>query len=225
MSGIGKNIQWFILGAVTTIGFITVVVGLVFYFFFPFIKFDESTGRLRVLGGVIDIQAKTVMAQMTKDSTFVFGSMEGVQKLSSSTKALAIKFDSGEVHIDYNSSAELNWDCDGTGKGARVVEDSASGEAILDLSGTFVDCDISVPHLKLNVDGQNGEIVIKNIQSTLDVRLVSGEVRLGFVDSQKYKLDLGVESGEISSSFDTLRNKEGIPVSVQVKMGQIGLLK
>lgn len=214
-----KNIQWFLLGVLTTLGFLACVVFAIFYFFFPFVQFDETNGRLSLLGGAFEIQAPSMISQISKESSFVFGKIEGVAPVPSEIKKIKLQFGVGEVRVASHASSEMNWDCDGAGKVAKV--EALDGVLSLDLRGAFVDCDLSLPLVAFELQGQSGEITIENIQAPVDIFLASGQVHLGFVNSQKYNLNLTVESGEVASSFDDLKSEDGLLVKVNVKVGEI----
>ncbi|MBY0316841.1 MAG: DUF4097 family beta strand repeat-containing protein, partial [Bdellovibrionales bacterium] len=216
MSAATRNLQWFLLGFVSALGCLVLVVCAIFYFFSPLVKFDESTGTVSLLGGAMDIEAKTMITELSKDSSFVFGAIEGVSETSEATETLQIKFSSGEIHVDYNRTTELNWDCDGAGKGAQIIGDENKKTLTLDLRGAFVDCDISVPHKALEIYGQSGKIDVENIETELDVSLASGEVNLGLLQSLKYKMELNVGDGDVNSEIEAFKSGDGIPLSVDM---------
>lgn len=220
-----RNLQWFLLGFVSAFFFLAILVSIALYSFSPLVKFDESSGKVSLFGGLMDIQAKTMITELSKDSSFVFGAIEGVSEVGAATESLEIKFSSGEVHVDYNPTNELNWDCDGAGKGAQIINDEKKKISTLDLSGAFVDCDISVPQKNLSIRGQSGKVEVENIKSPLEISLASGEVDLGLSPSHKYKTHLVVGDGDVASELESFASPAGTEVSVDMKFGHIGLLE
>jgi hypothetical protein len=215
-------IKWIIIGALGTMTFILMLICVLFYIFTPLIKIDETTGRIKLFGGTVDVQARDVITQLSKDGSFVFGNMDGVEKLAPEIKKVEIKFSAGEVRVDYNESEEINWDCDGAGKNSKVLSDPKEGKVLLDFSAAFVDCDISLPTSReLKLTGSKGQIEVRKMASPIDITLGAGDVYLQPVEGRAYIYQLKSLEGEASSSFVSSPDGKGVPVSVEIKLGDI----
>jgi hypothetical protein len=211
-----------IIGALGTMGFFLVLLGILFYVFTPVIKIDETTGRIKLFGGTVDVQARDVITKLTKDGSFVFGNMDGVEKLAPEIKNIEIKFSAGEIRVDYNLGEEMNWDCDGAGKNTKVLKDPQSGKMLLDFSAAFVDCDISLPSSRpLKISGGKGQIEVRKIASPLQISLGAGDVYLQPIEETAYIYNLRIAEGDSDPSFVSSPDGNGIPVSVELKLGDI----
>lgn len=213
-------LKWIVIGALGTIGFLIVLVISLLFFFTPLLKIDESTGRIQLLGGAFDIQAKNVITRLSKEGSFVFGSMEGVRVLSPTIKSVEVQFGSGEVRIDYNSSEEINWDCDGAGKSAKADVLEKDEKMVLDFSSALVDCDISVPQKNLKISAILGDIVVKAPPRDLSIKLEKGNVEL-FPDPQiAYVYNLKATKGD-TEDFESSKDATAVRIDVEVTNGEI----
>jgi hypothetical protein len=218
-------LKWLVIGLLGTFTFFVAVIAVLLFSFTPLIKVDESTGRVQLLGGAIDVQAKNVITQLSKEGSFVFGSINGVEKLPDDIKDVQIKFGTGELRIDYNSTDELNWDCDGAGKSSTVKVMEAEGKAVLDFSMSFVDCDVSIPNKNVSIEGLAGQIEVRLPQQNLDIKFGSGEVNIKPDPKLGYIYDLKTGMGKISGDFEsTAKEGDGKKITVGIQTGQINKL-
>jgi hypothetical protein len=223
------HIKWYIIGFLSALGVVAVSVVLLIYFLTPLVKIDESTGRVQLLGGFIDVQARDVITQLSKQGSFVFGTIEGVEKIPANTELVVIKFGGGTIRVDYNEGNEVNWDCDGAGKNAKLTSFPEEKSVSLDFSSAFVDCDVSIPPNKVKIEGLNGEVEVRKMQADVDVKLTSGKVSFEPIEQQAYDYDINVASGTIDELFQTADEvpkkapKGPLPIKVKVdlKIGSV----
>lgn len=223
MQRASKNsaLKWIVIGILGAFAFMIGLVIIVLVSFMPIIKIDEGTGRLQILGGAVDIQAKDVITKLSKDGSFVFGNMGGAEKLTAVNEKAYIKFGTGELRIDYNGTDELNWDCDGAGKRSTIT--SVGDTLTVDLSAAFVDCDLSIPSAlkKVSIEGNNGSVEIRNPQQELNVKLTTGNVSIAPDPDLNYNYTMKTGLGEVDASFVSKDEKKAIPVVVEVGQGEI----
>ena len=162
------------------------------------------------------------------------GEFDGVMKLASDISGVEMKFASGEMRIDYNNIGEINWDCDGAGADFKVAIDPKSKKAVMDFSGAFVDCDISIPAKALRIVGGNGRVEVRQIQASLDIDLQKGSVYLDPVDKKAYKYDIKADNPEsedmppsdvdkldTANPFLSSNQADSIFVKIHVKIGAV----
>lgn len=219
-----ESLKWFVAGFISALACFFIAICILTYFFTPLLKVDESTGRIQLFGGLVDVQARDMITKLSKESSFVFGTIEGVYKVPPAAEILTVKFGSGDVRIDFNASDEMNWDCDGAGKSTKVVFDEAQKNVTLDLSSAFVDCDLSLPEIRLVVEGARGELELRKYRNDVDVRLGSGNVGLEPVENLPYSYDLKVGIGQVDSEISSdpaPESSEAVKVKVEIKSGDI----
>jgi len=220
-----NNFKWFTIGFISAVAIAAVVVTVLIYSFTPLIKVDETTGRVQLFGGAIDVRAKNVITKLSKDNSFVFGSIEGAEVLPDDVAGTVIKFGTGEIRIDYNNTREINWDCDGAGKNAKL-DFSQKGLVNLDFSAAFVDCDISVPYQPLKIEGNSGEINVRKVRAELDIKLGQGDVLLEPLPAAAYIYDFKTGSGSVDPELKSADATAASPIKVKVdiKVGDISQL-
>lgn len=219
-----EKVKWIFVGIAGTLGVFALVVCALFFFFTPLLKMDEDTGRILVFGGLIDIQAKDIITQLSKEGGFVFGNIEGVETIPDAIKGVEIQFGSGEIRVDYNATSEINWDCDGAGKSPKKHVLDKEERIVLDFSSAIVDCDISVPQKPLQITAIFGDIVVKEPTQDLSIKLEKGTVSLGLKLKEEYSFAL-VASQEVSKEdFISSKKKDAISIQVEVSDGDISRL-
>ena len=222
------KLKWFAIGFLAALGVFVVIVGLVVSSVTPLVKIDEATGRVQLLGGFIDVPARDVIRQLSKDGAFVFGTMEGVQVVDPAIETIAIKFGAGDMRVDYVEGEEMNWNCDGAGKTTRIEQLPAQKRLIVDFSAAFVDCDVSIPIKKLSIEGTNGEVDVRRIHADVDIQLTSGQIVLDPLDGQAYVFDLKAIDGTVAEGLQStpppaagVKAPSPIHVRAEVKIGSI----
>jgi len=223
------HIKWFSIGFLSALGVVALAIVVLCYSLTPLVKVDETTGRVKLLGGLIDLQARDVITQLSKEGSFVIGTIEGVEKVPPEITLINIKFGSGQVRVDYNESDEMNWDCDGAGKDAQVNTLPEEKKVNLDFSSAFVDCDVSVPVRHVRIEGSNGQIEVRKIQADLDVKLTMGELYLDPILDKNYEFDLKVADGNVDDSLTSedevnkprVHREKTIKVHAEMKSGSI----
>lgn len=214
-------VKWIVIGALGTMAIFVLFIGILIYTFTPLIKIDEGTGRVSLFGGTVDVQARDVITQLSKDGSFVFGAMDGLEKLSPEIKTIEVKFGTGEIRLDYNDGDDLNWDCDGAGKSSKFQKQAEQGRVVLDFSAAFVDCDISLPKRSIKISGNKGQVEVRKMQSPLEISLSSGDVYLQPMDGLAYQYTLNDGEDAESDSFTSSVDKNAIPIKVEIKVGSV----
>lgn len=215
-------IKWLVIGFLGLIALCILFIGLLYYLFTPIVSVDQKTGTVKLLGGAIDVQAREVITTLSKQGSFVFGHIDGKEKLPSTINSIYFKFGGGAINVEYNDTLnEFNWDCDGAGKSSKLRFNEESGEAILDLSGAFVECGVTIPKMPILIEGLNGEVTIIDVQSPLTVKLINGEVKLKLSTDISYRYDLSVAAGTIQEGFESSEAQNAIPIKVEVQYGEV----
>lgn len=195
------------------------------YMFTPLLKVDEATGRVQLFGGAFDIQAQKMITQLSKEGSFVFGTIAGVETLAADIKVVEVIMGSGNLRIDYNATSELNWDCDGAGKNSRASAVPEQGKLVLDFSAAFVDCDINVPHRALNIFAIAGDISVRYPKFPLKIKVERGDVEIAPAAETPYKFNLRAQ-GEVSNDdFVSSQDAEAVSIDVEVADGDISKLE
>lgn len=219
-----SHFKWMVIGILGTLGLIVAFISFMAFLFTPLLKVDETTGRVQIFGGLFDIQAKNVITQLSKDGSFVFGSISGVQALAPEIRAIEIRMGSGEIRVDYSEGQEINWDCDGAGKDSKTSVDAKTETMVLDFSSAFVDCDINLPEKPLNIIAIAGEVTVRNPRQPLSIKLERGSVEIAPDPETPYKYDLKAAEEVSADEFLSSESPQAVPISIQVIDGEISKL-
>jgi hypothetical protein len=216
--------KWVVIGILGAFGFLILLVVALMFLFTPLLKVDESTGRVQMFGGLVDIQAKNVIAQLSKEGSFVFGSISGAESMGANIQNVEILMGSGELRVDYNTGDEINWDCDGAGKSAKSQVSEKDSKYVLDFSAALVDCDVSLPHKSLKIIAQSGEVQVSHPKQPLSIKLERGTVSFLPEASTSYSYSLKATDLPSAEDFPVSTDKKAIPVSIEVIDGEISKL-
>lgn len=216
--------KWVVIGVLGAFGFLILLVVALMFLFTPLLKVDESTGRVQMFGGLVDIKAKNVITQLSKEGSFVFGSIAGVEPMGANIKSVDILMGSGELRVDYNTGDEINWDCDGAGKAAKSQVLETDSKYVLDFSAALVDCDVSLPHKVLKIIAQSGEVQVSGAKQALTIKLDRGVVSFLPEPTTIYNYSLKASESPSAEEFPSSSDKNAIPVSIEVIDGEISKL-
>lgn len=219
-----EKIKWIVIGFLGSFAIFAGLIGLMIFLFTPLLKIDESTGSVQLFGGAFDIQAKQMITKLSKEGSFVFGNISGVETIPQELTVVEILMGSGNLRIDYNATDEINWDCDGAGKSSKTEAIPKENKLVLDFTAAFVDCDITLPQKALKVYAIAGDISVKYPKQPLFIKVERGNVELAPASGVDYKYTLKAQ-GEVSGDdFVSSENPQSVAVDIEVIDGEIGKL-
>lgn len=225
----GKVFKWLAIG---TVGFFALLFfgGIMAAIYLrPFVKFDESTGEVKVLGGLIDVNMKDEMGQVKigeltlSDRGIENGvTVEGKEDLSGKqVKIIRIPFNTAKLEIKYNTDSLLNWECKSAGQGTLAPETEA-GVLTLNLDKlNLAKCSIALPS-KVDVQfrGVNGHMDVDYPNDNMDIELNNGKVNIRPDPGVAYDFDVKVKNG-LQDFFPRSKEKNAVKVKVSVVNGLV----
>lgn len=240
----GTIVKWLVIGFLGTVSILTLFVIILIWKFTPIIKVSEDSGRVEILGGMINVSGEHNMIpgmhgprgpmhhgipkipgmhnfhflKNFSDSVAVEGTKDIDRK---KTDEVQIKFENGKVDITSSSDNKLVWKCRAE-KDANIVEQS--GKKIKIDMGKLDDgiCSFSIPEkLKIVVNGENGLLSVAP-KFDLDMKLDNGMVYL-HPFNMEYKFDLKVNNGMITGAerYKSSDKKEAFKIKINVEDGMI----
>ena len=210
-----------------SIAFFCLIIGLLIWKFTPVFKIDEKTQRVVILGGLIDVNG--ISGKIKVGDTYQFVQNKYTNQFNGSMDIpkeefdeLIVNFKSGTIDIRSSLNSTLSWDCqlelppnkDFVNVGTDIVE--------IDLEKTGgSSCQIEVPpHLKLTVDGKEGQVTLTEPDNDSFVEIKNGNVALSPNPELDYKYDLKVDNGTIGEFFNS-ENDSAIEIRVNITNGSI----
>jgi hypothetical protein len=214
--------KWLTIGFLGTLSILCLTVVLLVWRFTPLIGVDEKTGRVTLLGGLVDLNG-------AEGNLFINGKkidlldndkskkVSGAQTVDTSRiHAIQIPFGDGKITMKTSSDKSVHWDCrfDGRHGSGQLLEKPGSMMMFDFGHAADIKCEIEVPkHLKTYLEGNNGHVELEKPENDVELNLTNGKVSIEPKEGIAYHYDLKVDQGvvqEFKSSND--------PHAVQIKM-------
>lgn len=220
-------VKWLTIGFLGTVAMCLLFAALTMVFFSPLIEIDDSAGRIRILGGLIDISDSKTKVEMSRSShTSLSGSIDtsagASQKIMTMTPEMKFRliFSNGKIEISNSNSETLSWDCK-LDESVEPLVTNSDGLITLDMSQTKgAKCEVSVPPMKeLSVEGINGKIDYIYPRVDSSIKLTSGKIDIEFDDNVQYNHQIHVLKGMMTGLPET--NADGIKFNIDLVNGVV----
>ncbi|OFZ20890.1 MAG: hypothetical protein A2X94_05120 [Bdellovibrionales bacterium GWB1_55_8] len=230
---ISPVVKWLVMGFLGTLALFLFFAGTLMWKFSPLLQVDEKNERVRILGGLIDVDGKAGQAKIgssTLSGSFELDAdwsdsesvrFEGTNPVDPTKRAIDVRFTNGKFEVKTSETEKFGWDCRSKAKGETRPRLEA-GVLLFDFSGMKgVRCDLSVPReASLLLKGTNGNLEINEPEFHLDARLVNGNIEIAPADDEHYRVDLSVVNGS-SDSFDSSDDPKAYRLTAQLTNGRI----
>jgi hypothetical protein len=220
-------VKWLIIGFLGTLSILCVTVVLLVWRFTPLIGIDEKTGRVQLLGGLIDlngdgnlmINGKKVDLESDKSK-----SVSGTQTIDSTrVHGVQIPFGDGKVTLKTSADKSVRWDCrfDGHHGSGQLLE-KPGAMLMFDFGhAAEIKCDIQIPKtIKTYLDGNNGHVEIDKPENDVELNLTNGKVSIDPKKGVAYHYDLKVDRG-IVEEFESSNDPHAVQIKMKISNGAI----
>ena len=155
-------VKWLIIGFLGTLSICVIFILIIIWQFTPLIKVDNDSGRVVILGGLIDVNEKagnfklgSLSINEDSKNNIITGSMEIDLKKN---PTLDIAFGNGKIDLENAIGANLEWKCKGLSNGGIVEKNNT--KTIFNFRNTaMIKCTIAIPKgMNLEISGDNGKI-------------------------------------------------------------------
>lgn len=236
-------IKWIFIFLLASFAFFIFSGVAVLWWFSPLIEFNEKNNRVKIFGGLIDIDESDFGKDWVWDDNGFQGSIDikvnknrkdkeknqkqdiAGEKLLDKNKIekVFIPFRNGKIEVYYNTNSVLRWNCklkQGSDSFSMNTENNKIFTLDLDKSNISI-CELYLPaDIPTVLNGANGDLEILKPLTTLDVQIGNGRVRLKPDPSLDYNYILNVKNGKIDS-FDSSIDPKAIKIKIEVKNGVI----
>ncbi|MES3038994.1 MAG: hypothetical protein V4736_13895 [Bdellovibrionota bacterium] len=231
-------VKWLTIGFLGTLGILVTGVICMVWFFSPLISIDEKNDRVRILGGMIDINGsegsirigdKHISAMDDGDEAGEndngFNSDRVFQGSAPTTnkklQRISVSFKNGKVELEPTAKSEFRWKCRYKGDEPPAALADTGVAMDLDLTETKgVSCKLEMPkNILAQLRGSNGKIIVSKPIGPVEIEMNNGKV--GFESgAQAYKYDVRVNNGA-SDSFESSTEADAIAVKITLNNGKI----
>jgi hypothetical protein len=219
--------------------------GYLVWRFSPLVQVDEGTGRVKLLGGYIDLDGKEGQIRIGGSliNTDEFDRSYTVSRSwDPGTQALEAIFTNGSLAVSQSVDRRLHIQCRMKGGQAPTPFSAHLGKAILNLGDTEGSkCEVQLPAgVGANVRGHNGKIILENLDAPVQAELAQGRIVLarpgaavsarvenGMIQlepdpSRSYRYEAKVELGT-QDPLESSTDPQAIPIQLAVKRGSLSV--
>lgn len=226
-SKMGPVFKWTAITILGLAGIFTVVVAVLVWKFTPILNVDEKSGRVKILGGLIDISETEGTVKVGKNNVQNFGKghhFDGSKLLGPGQEKpkLNIKFSNGDIELTTSETRELFWSCSSRGQGRDVITSGDSGNFNLDFSQALgIQCQIKIPEsTQLELEGANGKVEIIKPKYNLQVNLVNGLISLSPDKNVPYRYTAKVSNGN-SNVPESSNAPDAFQMGIKITNGSV----
>lgn len=222
MSGGAK---WLLISILSVLG-----VGVVLGFFIsreisPIVSVDESEGRVKVLGGLIDVKKAEGNVELMdmdferlkKNSSNKF---IGQKEISPHAKSIFLDFKNIKLDIENGKNDIVEYECY-LHEIPKITEEGKGMSFDFTASQTAY-CDFDIPKgVDIIVNAQNGKFEFDELRNNLDFKAVNGMVEFSPRRSSHYKYNLSLKRG-LLEEFKSSDAPNAYQVNISLVNGKIG---
>lgn len=226
-------VKWLTIGFLGTFALSIFAAFLLIWKFSPLLSVNDETGRVVILGGLIDVNEKMGTLKIGDMEVNEDGNISGefltlsgeFDPTPSKLSAVHFDFSNGKAEFAPSSNKMIHWKCKHWGKANSAKIEPQGSQFHFDYSNAkSVKCEIRIPQkLSLNIKGANGKVELEKIQSSTQIEIANGKVSIDPDSNISYQYDLQVNNGKIDSfpSSDPSDSRKRIKISVRMNNGKI----
>lgn len=222
----GRWFKWLALGTVAFFAFIFIAGLSAIWYLSPLIQVDESSGRVRLLGGMIDVNEKLghikfgglEINDAIKDGFEISGEEDLTHQ---DIQLIKIPFNTARLNIEPDPGKLMRWKCSASSNQSPKAELEA-GVLSLNLDAlNLAKCTIALPRgIATDFKGVNGQMQISAPSDAMNISLVNGKVNIRLDPSLIYDFQVKVKNG-LQDFFPRSAKADAIKMKVDVVNGLV----
>ena len=219
-------LKWLAIGVAGCFAMLLITTMLGVWYLSPLVKVDENTGRVVLLGGLIDVNKRLdkvrigglEVSEDMKNSVEVSGEEDLSDK---NISVIKIPFNTAKLEVESSSDAIIKWDCKSPTMTSLKTE-LAAGILTLNLDSlNLAKCEITLPAgIASEFHGVNGHMEVTKPEAPMDIALTNGKVNIQPDKSRVYDFEVHVKNG-LQDFFPRANNPDAIKVRVSVVNGLV----
>lgn len=213
--------KWMVIGFLGTLGIITLFVLIMVWSFSPLIQVDERSGRVKILGGMIDVSSTDNLNTNFKFShdghqTSFNKGVKDLQNLEPTELRFLLK----DTKVNFKNTNE------------RAVKYSCSAEDELDIrmdtgvifdlkDSSYANCDFEVPkNMNIVVEAKSGRVEFLELENSVQAKLKNGSLSFVPKSNVDYSYSVDVKTGHARDFVGSTSDK-AYKIDLYVKTGTI----
>ncbi len=222
----GRWLKWLAVGTVAFFAFIFIAGLSAIWYLSPLVQVDESQGRIRLLGGMIDVNEKLGHVKLggleINDAMKVGFETGGEEDLTNQEiKMIKIPFNTARLNIEPDPGKLMRWKCSASTKQSPKAE-VVAGVLSLNLDALdLAKCTIALPRgIASDFKGVNGQMEISVPGDPMNISLVNGKVNIRLDPNLIYDFQVKVKNG-LQDFFPRSVKANAIKMKVDVVNGLV----
>lgn len=216
-------IKWLTLGFLGTVALCVFALLAVIWRFTPIIDVDEAQGRVRILGGLINVNAdETQRRGLGGDDDGMMRSHGALDVDGATVQKIEVAFANGQLEVESRASTQFEWDCSVVAGTPDIAPTTVSGVLRLDLTAAALSkCRIVLPEsMAARLSGTNGAVTAADPGATLEIELVNGRIAIDPAADRAYAYELSAARGTVAA-FESSPDASAIRIRAAVENGDI----
>lgn len=219
-------VKWLTIGFLGTFGISVILIFGLIWRFTPLLRVDQNTGRVTILGGLIDVddtEGSVQVGGMNFSANEVNQTFTGKEDIvKQGIREMQIQFSNTKMEISSSSNSQIYWKCKYQGAAGAATSSLKNGILALNLENLAGSkCDIQLPEkIATKIRGSNGKLEIHRPKSNLDIALDNGKIALEPDENHAYHYDLTVRNGS-ADSFESSSKVDATRINIALVNGLI----
>tara|TARA_B100001971_G_scaffold215182_1_gene259061 strand:+ start:6009 stop:6932 length:924 start_codon:yes stop_codon:yes gene_type:complete len=205
----------------------SISIGILVWRFTPVIKIDEENQRFMLFGGLVDINGKSGKVKFFDQYKFVenkyTNEFEGTYTMQDTQDEILINFNAGKMDLINSPDRNIKWLCKLEQAPTQDIV-SLKNDSIklkLDDFGNG-SCVIEVPmNAKVQLDGLEGEVTIKEPEYDIFVDMENGAINFIHAPNVEYQYSLRLQNGPKARFPDNSNNPNAYEIQLELENGNL----
>jgi hypothetical protein len=189
----------------------------------PLFEINEKTGRIILLGGMVDIDPSIGSVKIDSHYNIDLGDQHSfkasIDKVTN-IKEIDFNFKAGKIEVVGAKDGKVSWDC-------KLSKEMISGFTQSDSKINFdftdfrgVQCLITIPeNIKLNIEGEDGYLIFSKIKNKVEAELTNGRLVFHTINTERYNINANVSNGKVRNHRSN--DDGGYAIKLNVDSGEI----
>lgn len=220
-------LKWISITFIGSICIFFVFISLMIWKFTPIFKVDESTQRITILGGLIDVNGVSGKVKIGNEYSFIKNqypnAFNGSMEISKEEfNEVVISFNTAILEVKTAEDRKFSWDCKlSTPPNDEFVNlEKDSVELKLEKS-EGADCKLLIPQdINFTVEGKDGQVILNEPEFDTFVEVENGTVQIIPNPEIAYKYDFAVKNGSVPA-LKASQSKDAFEMKINVANGKI----
>ncbi len=202
-------LKWLVIFLLSMTALLVISVSLAIWKFTPVFKINENSGRITILGGLIDFELEAGTFAFSQNMAHSFNG--DIPTSTGQVQRLKIDFTNGKFILRGSQDDKLSWKCKIINKMENVDPqvDKIGNTIKIDFNQTKgTKCDLAIPkNIDIKIAGINGKMQVIEPLYNIDAKMSNGQIIMRPDIDARYNVQTMVTNGH-SDSFKRISSSD-----------------